>query len=173
MGQSYSNPTPSPAGSADRIEFYWREDIQEYDTNNFSPQNLDFNLYEEDIFLTIDNLKNCSNFGSKSQPSVLFSIVFVVLINIIPLYFYIQWSIDTNGKYLWTLSLIPIYLALNAALPLLVSLLQRCLIINGNKKSRNAQFNPILIKLNDRNFKMRGFRAEYNQETFSLSFLKC
>lgn|SRR3990167_2356972 len=169
MGQSYSNPSPSPQATEDQIEFYWRDDIREYDITNLGQNPPKFGIFEEDIELTIDRLRDCSSFENRKEPSTLAAIIFTVLINVVPLYFYIDWSVTTNGKYLWTLAFVPIYLALNALLPMLF-LRIGSLMLKMSKKSRHEEFTKVLTQLNERNFKHRKIRAEHDQDSFRLTF---
>jgi len=163
MGQSYTSLNPSPQPSGDQITFHWRDDIREYDTNNYRADNVKFGFSEEDLELVFGNLRYLSYYESRCTASYLLSIVIMVLINIAPIWAYVYMSIQTDGRYLWTLSLIPVYLAICAVLPFLFNWLQEVLWLRGLRKRRAAQFQQTLEKLNDRNFRKRGFRAVYNE----------
>lgn len=167
MGQVYTNPYPSPAPTDDKAIFYWRDDIREYDTVPFRSELVGFPFYYEDLDLLLSELRYLSTWDARCQPSMFISILIVILLNIAPIAAYIYWSISTEGKYLWTLSLIPIYLALNALLPLLFNKVQNSMMKSGKQK-RASEFNQVLAKFNDRSFNNRGFRARYNPDDFVL-----
>lgn len=167
MGQVYTNPYPSPAPSDDKAIFYWRDDIREYDTVPFRSELVGFPFYYEDLDLLMTELRYLPTYDARSQPSMSLSILFVIILNLAPIAAYIYWSVVSNGKYLWTLSLIPIYLALNALLPLLFNKIQSGM-MKGGKEKRAAEINQVLAKFNDRSFQARGFRARYNPDDFVL-----
>ena len=171
MGQSYSNPSPSPQATDDAIEFYWRDDIREYDVTNLGSNPPKFGIFEEDIELTIERLRHCSSFDNRKDPSTLAAVIITVLINVVPIYFYVDWSITSNGKYLWTLAFVPIYLALNALLPMLL-LKIGALLLRMSKTKRADEFRKVLEQLNNRNFSHRKIRADYDTESFRLTFRK-
>lgn len=167
MGQVYTNPYPSPAPTDEKAIFYWRDDIREYDTVPFRAELVGFPFYYEDLDLLMTELRYLSTFDARCQPSMLISVLAVLVLNIAPIAAYIYWSIVSEGKYLWTLSLVPIYLALNALLPLLFNKIQTCL-MKSAKENRAREFNQVLAKFNDRSFQGRGYRARYNQDDFVL-----
>lgn len=171
MGQSYSNQDPSPAPAPDKASFHWRDDIKEYDTLAFRPDMLTFPFYYEDLDMLMNELRYLPTFEMKCRPSMFLSVIAVVLLNMLPIAAYIYWSINTGGRHLWTLSLVPIYLALNALLPLVFNKLQDK-VMSGGKKKRADNFRTALAKLNERCFRQKGYRAEYSLESFILSVIK-
>lgn len=171
MGQSYSNQDPSPAPGADKASFHWRDDIREYDTVPFRPDILSFPFYYEDMDLMFTQLKYLPNFYMQCRPSILISVLIVIILNLAPIGAYIYWSVNTDGKHLWTLSLVPVYLALNALLPLVFNKVQEKVML-GSKKKRAQDFRTVLAKLNERCFSQKGYRAEYSVESFILSIKK-
>lgn len=83
-------------------------------------------------------------------------------------YFYIDWSITSNGKHLWTLAFVPIYLALNAFLPMLFLKIGALLLkMSKTKEPANSARTP-----SNRNFLHRKIIADYDTESFRLTFRK-
>lgn len=171
MGHTYSNPDPSPAPSADSANFHWRDDIREYDTMAFRPDTLGFPFFYEDLDLLMMELRHLKTFDMACRPSMMLSVLIVILINLAPIAAYIYWSVVSGGRHLWTLSLVPIYLALNALFPLLINKLQ-IKVMKGSKEKRADEFKKILADFNEKCFFGKNCRADYSTESFILSIRK-
>ena len=167
MGQSYSNNNASPEPSSTEIEFKWRNDIYEYDTSSFLENHSKMPFFREDLELLLDRLSRLSCFEKSSEPSMLLSVMLVLLLNVVPVYFFIDWNVRTNGKFLWILSLLPIYIGLNALLPMFLNFLQKKIARSG-KETRHKQISDLLMRLNDDFFAKRGIAANHNEENFSI-----
>lgn len=167
MGQSYSNTNNSPEPSSNEVEFRWRNDIYEYDTSNFLENQSKFPFFREDLDLLLDRLSRLPVFEKSSEPSLLLSVILVLLLNVVPVYFFIDWNIKTNGKFLWILSLLPIYIGLNALLPMFFNFLQKKM-SRGGKEARHKQITGVLDKMNTDFLLKRGVRANHNEDSFAI-----
>ncbi len=171
MGQSYSNTNSSPEPSANEVVFNWRNDIYEYDTSSYLQNYSNLPFFREDLELLLDRLSRLGCFEKSSEPSMLLSVMLVILLNVIPVYFFIEWNVRTNGKFLWILSLLPVYIGLNALVPMFLNFLQKKLSRSGKEK-RHKQIAEVLARTNSEFLEKRGVLASHDQETFTLRVTK-
>lgn len=171
MGQSYSNPDSSPEPNGNSIELKWRNDIFEYDTSNYFENVSKVPFFREDLEVMMGRIRRLPSFKKSSEASLALSIALVLLLNVAPIYFYIAWNVKTNGKYLWILSLLPIYIGLNALLPLMFNGIQNSLIKRGKAK-RNKEMEDELKDMNEKIFKKRKVQVTHQQDKFTILITK-
>ncbi len=169
MGLSYSNPNPSPAPLADSLSFSWRHDIREYDTNNFKKY-AHIPFYLPDLEVVLSHLSKLPHYRSALEPNWLWLIIISVIIHVGLIIVFGIWTHDTNGKYLYLLALLPIYVALAAATPYILAIFVN-IFLTSNAHKRKAEIKSKLSELSKRYFDQRGIELTY-QDNFVITVTK-